>query len=56
MGCVPREKRSPTIKKRIFLGDPQEGGVTLLGGRTIWGRGKGMEAINEVKGSGEALG
>jgi hypothetical protein len=50
MGCVPREKKSPTIKKRIFLGDPQEGG-----GNSPWrahhlGERKEWRGINEGRG------
>jgi hypothetical protein len=43
MGFVPRERKRPQIIKKIFLGDPQEGGVTLLGGRNKRGMRQGME-------------
>jgi hypothetical protein len=57
MRYVPREKKEPQLIKTIFSRrSTRGGGVTLLGGRTTWGRGKERRAIKEVKGSGEALG
>jgi hypothetical protein len=52
---VPHERRGPKIFKifsRIFQ---VRGGVTSLGGRTTWGRGKEWEAING-EWSGDELG
>jgi hypothetical protein len=52
MGCVPRERKRPQQLKTIFLGEPQEGGVTLLGGCKKRGKNKKWRGINEKKGVG----
>jgi hypothetical protein len=38
------EKGSPTTKTNFL----DEGGVTLLGGHTIWGRGEEWSGINKL--------
>jgi hypothetical protein len=52
MGFVPREMKRPQLKKGIFLGDPQEGGITLFGGRNFWGCGKEWSEVNDGRGVG----
>jgi hypothetical protein len=51
MGCVPREKKEPNHQKTNFpRRSTRGGGITLLGGRTIWGRGEEWRGINEGRG------
>jgi hypothetical protein len=52
MGFVPRERKRPQQLKTIFLGEPQEGGVTLLGGCNKRGKCKEWRGINEKMGVG----
>ena len=52
MVCVPREKKDRNHQKQIFLRDPQEEAITLLGGRTIWGRGEELMREGEWRGIG----
>jgi hypothetical protein len=52
MGFVPREKKRSQQLKTIFLGEPQEGGVTLLGGHNKRGKCKEWRRINEKMGVG----
>jgi hypothetical protein len=48
MGFMPRERKRPQQLKTIFLGEPQKGGVTLLGGRNKRGKCKEWRGINEM--------
>jgi hypothetical protein len=52
MGFMPRERKRPQQLKTIFLGEPQEGGVTLLGGCNKRGKCKEWRGINEKMGVG----
>jgi hypothetical protein len=52
MGYVQMERKRSQQLKMIFLGEPQEGGVTLLGGRNKRGESKEWRGINEKKGVG----
>jgi hypothetical protein len=54
MGCVPREKKEPNHQKTNFPRRSTRGGggVTLLGGRTIWGRGEELMREGEWRGIG----
>jgi hypothetical protein len=52
MRCMPRERKRSQQLKTIFLGEPQEGTVTLLGGRNKRGKRKEWTRVNEKKGVG----
>jgi hypothetical protein len=44
------EEEAPSNKNEFFLEIHKRGGVTLLGGCTIWGRGEEWRGINEGRG------
>jgi hypothetical protein len=51
-GIRDKERKRPQQLKTIFLGEPQEGGVNLLGGRNKRGKCKEWRGINEKMGVG----